>query len=194
MSAIRGRALTVTALVLAARSAAAQHAESAAHAEHVTDWSLLALHAFGLVVLIGVIVYFAREPLQMFLRDRSDGLRRQLDNARLALENARKANAAIRTRLESIADENEALVREAAELAETERARALERARAAAERVREEAKRVADQEIERARAELQSEAARLAISLAGEIVRNNLNPDDERRMVAEFVERIGRPT
>lgn len=191
MPGIRRRALAVFALALIARSAAAQHAE---HVEHAADWSLLAFHTFGLAVLIGVIVYFAREPLQTFLRDRSDGLRRRLENARVALENARKANAAIRARLDRIGDENEALVREAAELAELERTRALERARRAAERVREEAKHAADQEIERARAELQSEAARLAISLAGEMVRSNLTPDDERRMLAEFVERIGRPT
>jgi F-type H+-transporting ATPase subunit b len=194
MRGARSTALVVTSLAFLARTAEAQHAEHAAHAEHATEWSLLVFHTFGLAILIGVIGYFARQPLQMFLRDRSDGLRRQLDNARAALENARKANAAIRARLDRIADENEALVREAAELAEIERGRALERARSAAERVREEAKRAADQEIERARAELQAEAARLAISLAGELVRTNLTPDDERRMVAEFVERAGRPT
>ena len=187
----RSGALAVTVLLLLARTAAAQHAEQA---EHVTDWTLLVFHTFGLAVLIGVIVYFAREPLQMFLRDRSDGLRRQLESARAALEDARKANAAIHARLDRIADENEALVRDAAELAEVERTRALERARGAAERVREEAKRAADQEIERARTELQREAARVAISLAGELVRTNLTLDDERRMITEFVERVGRQT
>lgn len=179
---------------LASVASAAEHGEHAAHAEHAADWSLLAFHAFGLAVLLGVLVYFAREPLQRMLRDRSDGLRRQLEDARTALEAANKANAAIRARLDRIADENETLVREAAELAEVERDRALERARAAAERVREEAKRSADQEIERARGELQREAARLAISLAGEMVRSNLTPDDEGRMISEFVDRIGRPS
>ncbi len=179
---------------LATASGASDHGEHAAHAEHAADWSLLAFHAFGLVVLIGVLVYFVREPLQTMLRDRSDGLRRQLDDARVALETANRANAAIRARLDRIADENESLVREAAELAEQERARALERARAAAERVREEAKRSADSELDRARTELRREAAQLAISLAGEMVRTNLTPDDERRMVGEFVERVGRPT
>jgi F-type H+-transporting ATPase subunit b len=183
--------VTAFALVsLLARSAAA--AEHPAHAEHAADPSLLLFHAFGLAVLVGVLVYFAREPLKMFLRDRSDGLRRQLESAHAALEAARAANAEIRARLDRIAEENEALVREAAELAEVERSRAVERARSAADRVREEAKRAADQEIARARGQLQNEAARLATSLAGEMIRNQLTPDDERRMIAEFVDRIGR--
>ncbi|HTO55163.1 MAG TPA: ATP synthase F0 subunit B [Myxococcota bacterium] len=181
-------AVTFSGVTLAALAAfGAEHAEHA----HEPDYSLLALHAFGLLVLGGILVYFAREPLQTFMRDRSDGIRRQLEAARTALERSEAANAAIRARLGRIAEENENMVRQAAELAERERARALERAQGAAERVREEARRTADQEIERARAELQNEAAELAVSLAGELVRQNLTPDDERRLRSEFVTRIG---
>ena len=153
---------------------------------------LIVYHAFGLAVLIGVLVYFARAPIQTFMRDRSDTLRRQLETAKQALERAEATNREANARLTRLADENEALVRDAAQQAEIEKTRAIERARAAAERVREEARRSADQEIERARAELQSEAARLATSLAGEIVRQNLNAQDEERLLSEFVERVGR--
>jgi F-type H+-transporting ATPase subunit b len=194
MRSVRHRLVALVPLLLAAQTAAAQHSEHVEHAEHAADWSLLAFHAFGLAVLIGVLVHFGRAPLQTFLRDRSDGLRRQLEAARLSLERARAANNELRARLGRISEENDALVRDAAELAEREHARAIERARSAADRIREEARRAADQEIERARAELQSEAARLATSLAGEMVRQSLTADDERRMIAEFVERIGRPT
>jgi F-type H+-transporting ATPase subunit b len=181
------------AVMLAALTAWAEGAEHAGH-EHAPEWSMLAFHALGLAILIGVIVHFAGGPLQTMMRDRSDALRRQLEAARTALERSEAANAAIRERLGRIAEENEALVREAADLAERERARALERAQAAAERVRQEARRAADQELDRARAALQSEAAKLAVSLAGELVRQSLTPDDERRLVGEFVTRIGRPS
>jgi len=180
-----------TAVLFVAQSAAAQHAEGAGHAAHEAGWKLIAFHTLGLIVLLSVIGYFAGESLRNFMRDRSDGLRRQLDAARAALARAEEANAEISARLARIAEENDTLVRETADVAERERERALERARAAADRVREEAKRAADQEIERARAALQSEAAKLAVSLAGDMVRQSLTPDDERRMVSEFVSRIG---
>jgi F-type H+-transporting ATPase subunit b len=165
----------------------------AAEEEHV-DPTLLLFHAFGLIVLGSVIVYFARTPLQNFLKDRSDVLRRELEAARSALEAARSANQQMKARLARIGEEHEALMRDSAEIAERESARALERARAAAERVRQEAHRAADHEIERARGELQSEAARLATKLAGEMLRQNLTPDDERRLLGEFVARVGRPS
>lgn len=168
------------------------HAEEARHAEHAADPTLLFFHAFGLIVLASVLVYFARTPIKTLLQDRSDGLRRQIEAARLALEKAEASSREAHARLARLAEENEALVRAAAEQAEIEKARAIERAREAAERVREEARRSADQEIERARGELQAEAARLATSLAGEIVRQNLTAQDEERLLGEFVDRVGR--
>jgi F-type H+-transporting ATPase subunit b len=172
---------------LPAVSAAAEHA----HEEHATDPMLLVFHAFGLVVLIGVLVYYARAPIQAFLADRSDSLRRQLDASRVALQRAREENDRLRARLERVVEENESAVRSAAEQAEQEKERALERARQSAERVREEARRAADQEILRARGALQEEAARIATELAGEILRQELTPDDDRRMLADFVTRAG---
>jgi len=184
----------LTALLFAGAVGLAQSAGAAEAAEHAPNPMLLVFHAIGLLVLIGVLVYFARVPLRDFLRDRSDVLRRQLESAQQALDSARAENEQIKARLARIGDEHEALVREAAELAERERVRATERARAAADRVRAEAQRAADQEIERARVELQREAARLATTLAGDLLRQSITADDEQRRVAEFVERIGRPS
>jgi len=191
---MRLRRLLLRAAPLALAWALATSARAAEeHGEHAAASPLLIVyHALGLAVLIGVLVYFARTPVQTFLRDRSDTLRRQLETARLALERAEASSREANARLARLAEENEALVRGAAEQAEVEKARAIERAREAAERVREEARRSADQEIERARGELQREAARLATSLAGEIVRQNMTPQDDERLLGEFVERVGR--
>lgn len=165
---------------------------SGEHAHAGPDWAYFVYHALGLSVLIGVLVYFMREPLKKFLLERSDGIRRQIESAEAALEAARAEAAELRTRLERIADENAELVRSAAELADAERALALERARQSAERIREESRRAADQEIVRAKRELQEEAAQLATSLAAEILRQGVTPDDDRRILGEFVEQIGR--
>lgn len=164
------------------------------HAQHGPDWGYFIYHSIGLALLLGVLIYFTRAPLQGFLRDRSDGIRRQIESAEAALAASRAEAAELRTRLERIADENEALVAAAAEQAEGERVLALERARQSAERIREESRRAADQEITRARRELQEEAARLATTLAGELLRQGMTPDDDRRIVGEFVEQIGRRT
>ena len=51
---------------------------------------------------------------------------------------------------------------------------------------------MAKQEIARARVVLRQEAAELATQLAGDLVRRNLEADDDRRLVSDAVERIAR--
>ncbi len=169
-------------------------AASAEHGETGLDWGYFFFHALGLGILIGVIVYFAREPLKNFLLDRSDGIRRRIEGAEQALAAARAETAELNARLARANEENAEFVRAACEQAEAERVLALERANQAAERIRQEARRAADQEILRARRELQEEAAQLATNLAAEIIRQSVTPDDDRRLVSEFVEQIGRRT
>jgi F-type H+-transporting ATPase subunit b len=165
---------------------------AAEHGHAGPDWGYFVYHSIGLALLLGVLVYYTREPLQTFLLDRSAAIRRQIEGAEAALATARAEAAELRARLERANEENEALVRTVAAQAEAERGLALERARQAAERIRQESRRSADQEITRARRELQEEAARLATSIAAEILREGMTPDDDRRLVGEFVEQIGR--
>ena len=73
--------------------------------------------------------------------------------------------------------------------AQAERERTLERARLSAERIREEARRVADNEIVRARQVLRDEAAELATSIAAEFLRERITPEDDARLLADFVDR-----
>jgi F-type H+-transporting ATPase subunit b len=170
-------------------SEAAEAAEHGAH--HGPDWAYFFYHAFGLAVLLGIIGYYTRTPLANFLKDRSDEIRRRIEAAVSALAAARAESAELSARVARLAAENEDLVRQAAEQAEAERVQALERARQAAERIREEAKLAADQEIVRARRELRDEAATLATRLAGEMLRQSVTAEDDKRIVGEFVERVG---
>ena len=167
---------------------------AAEHGHAGPDWAYFVYHSIGLAVLLGILTYFTREPLRNFLLDRSDGIRRQIEAAEAALASARAEAAELRARLARAAQENDAFVQAAGAQAEAERVLALERAQQAAERIRQESKRSADQEIARARRELQDEAAQLATQIAAEILGQGMTPEDDRRLVGEFVEQIGRRT
>jgi F-type H+-transporting ATPase subunit b len=177
--------------LFAAEPALASEA-AAEHGDAGLDWAYFFYHSLGLAVLIGVLVYYTREPLKTFLLDRSDGIRRQIEGAEAALAAARAEVAELHARLARASDESDAFVQAAADQAVAERGLAMERAGQAAERIRQESRRAADQEIARARQELQEEAAQLATTIAAEILRQGMTPDDDRRLVAEFVEQIGR--
>lgn len=189
----RSLALSISCAALGTVPALAA-ASSAEHGEAGLDWAYFLYHALGLAILLGVLVYFSRQPIKSFLLDRSDGIRRQIQGAEAALAAARVETAELNARLARASAEHEEFVRLASEQAEAEHALAMERAALAAERIRQEARRTADQEIARARRELQAEAAQLATSLAAEILREGMTPDDDRRLVGEFVEQIERRT
>ncbi len=165
---------------------------AAEHGHEGPDWAYFVYHSIGLALLLSILAYFTRAPLKSFLQERSEGIRRQIEGAEAALATARAEAAELRAQLARVTQENDAFVQAAATQAEAERELARERAQQASERIRQESKRSADQEIARARRELQDEAAQLATSIAAEILRQGMTPDDDRRLVGEFVEQIGR--
>ena len=166
-------------------------AATAAEADHATNWPLLGLQVLNSVVLVLILVRYTRRPIRDFLIQRSHRIRREIDAAESRLGEAEAEIERLRRRLGRFEDEKQEIIARSGEQAEAERAQALDRARGTAERIREEARRVADQEIERARQELQSEAAGLAISLARDLLREQLTPEDDRRLLREYVDRLG---
>jgi F0F1-type ATP synthase membrane subunit b/b' len=74
-------------------------------------------------------------------------------------------------------------------LADTEREadRIRERAEADATRVRDTAERTIREETQAARNALQSEAARLAVALARETLKQSVNRDDQERLARDFL-------
>ena len=78
----------------------------------------------------------------------------------------------------------------AGELAELERQRRRERAQATAERIRQDAEALADLEFEQAREQLRAEVAELAAASAASLVRELLQPEDDRRLISEYAQRV----
>ena len=59
-----------------------------------------------------------------------------------------------------------------------------------AERIKEQAKLSASQEVARAQAELRGEAARLAVQLAEQTLREKIKKDDQDRLVGEYLTKV----
>jgi F-type H+-transporting ATPase subunit b len=183
--------LAAVGLVAAALLALAPDAWAATEEHAGPSWSLLALQILNTAILLAILVRVVRRPLAEFLQQRSRGIAKRIEDAQVALRNAQAELAQSRERLERYDQEAAEIMQRVEEQAQAERQHTLERAEHAAERIRAEARAVADQEIERARRELRSEAAELAVQLAAEILAEKLNPEDDRRLVQEFAERVG---
>jgi len=182
--------LCAISLLLLAPEALAAGGESGGEA-HGPSWNLLFFQVLNATILAIVLVKFAGPALRGYFQQRSSDIRQAIEGAQEQLREAEAEIAELRARLESFDREAEGLVRGAAEAAEAEGTRVKERAQATAERIREDARRVADSEIERARQALRAEAAKLAIEIAGETLRDQTTPEDDERLVREFTDEIG---
>ena len=143
-------------------------------------------------LLIGVLVYFARQPIRDFFASRHGRIRGELDAAAQALAVAAARHAEWQRRLVDLDAEMARIRADARERAEAERGHILADAAAAAERIRNDARSAVDQELRRAREDLRREAAELAVELAAEALRSRVTDADRSRLVDEFIQTIER--
>lgn len=151
-------------------------------------------HLANFVVFIAVLLWFAGPRLRAYLFQRRREIESQLEEARRLRADAESRDAEWRQKLEGLEAEIVRMTGEARELGRAEREKILAQAREQAERIRQDAERTAAHEIARARTELREEAVRLAMGLAEGMVRENVNEDDQRRLVEEYLRSLGRPT
>jgi F-type H+-transporting ATPase subunit b len=144
----------------------------------------------NVVLLLAVLVYFARKPVLAYLANRRDTIAKNLESsAELLAESERRL--AEWSRKAAQLDQEVASIREATRrAAEAERDRMLADARVSADRIRQSASAVADRELRLAREALRREAADLAVELAARILREQVNDADRTRLVDEFIGRI----
>lgn len=146
--------------------------------------------AVNLVILLGVLGYFARGPIGEFFSGRRTDIRKELDEAANLLTEAEQRNADLQRRLVDLNSEVEGIREAATRRAEEEAERILADARASAARIRTDAQAAVDQELRRAQAELRKEAADLALEIAARKLTENVTDGDRDRLIDEFIMRV----
>ena len=146
--------------------------------------------AANLVILLAVLVYFARKPLRAYFDKRRSDIQGELQTAADQLATAETTYANWQRRMIDLDGELEEIRATSRKRAEAERERIIEDARASAERIRRDATAAVDLELRRAREVLREEAAQLAIELAGERLAREVTDTDRDRLVDEFIDLI----
>jgi F-type H+-transporting ATPase subunit b len=184
----------LAALALVALSAAVASAESGGASTHANSnaifkdfgWRVL---DFSLMAIL--LVYLLAKPLRTGLAGRRDGIAKALGDAVAAREAAEAKFAEYDVKLTKAAAEIEEMSAAIRHEGVVERERLLASAHEMAQKITAEAEKSAASEILRARTELRQEASRLAIVLAEELLKKEINPTDQQRLVSEYVSKVG---
>jgi len=144
----------------------------------------------NLLILLGVLFYFAHKPVKAFFADRRSGISGELEEAAQLKKEAEESFSKWERKLADLEQELQEIRETARERAETEREHILADARSAADRIRRDASIAIDQEVRRAHERLREEASDLAVELAAGMLRDQVGPDDRERLLDEFIARV----
>ena len=179
--------LVLVAALLSAEWALA--AEAGAHAKAFSFTEEL-FKLVNTLIVVGILYKVAYHPIRNFLKDRREGIRKALEESRAAREEAEKELAEQRSK---VADLEAELVR-VREQGEKERTAMRERLEEEqenqAQRLLEQTRTTIELEASKARADLQNQAASLALNLAEEMLRKDLGEADQERFVENYLAKL----
>lgn len=161
--------------------------DAAAEAAHKREFTY---EAINLAILIAALVYFARKPVRSYLATRRDTIAKNIASSEQLLKDAERKLGEWNARAARLDADVEAILESTRKSAENEKSRILVDAEATAARIRQNATGVVERELRAARETLREEAAELAVSLAGKLLREQVNAADRDRLADEFIAKI----
>lgn len=148
------------------------------------------VHGFYIIdflVLVGILWYFGKGPMQKFLASRRDKVKSEMDGAAEQRAEAQARFDRYNQLLEELPEEKARLLAEFARDGERERQRIKGEAEADAAKVARDATRAIAQEAAKLREHLEAEVAERALTLAEEKIRQRLNPMVHRQLVDQYI-------
>ncbi|HRS56407.1 MAG TPA: ATP synthase F0 subunit B [Desulfomonilia bacterium] len=143
-------------------------------------------------ILVAVLWKLLADKIKKYFSDRRVEIAEMIDTADKAREEAEKQFAEYQSRLQNI-DRDIQEIRDAimGEL-EGEKQRIIEEGKAAAERIIEQAKWSAEQEIIKAKNSLRNQVVDMAGDMASGLVTNSMTPEDQKRLIEEYLDKVGK--
>lgn len=169
----------------AAQAAGLEHAES-------WDWARDGGRIVNAGVVLGLVGWLLVRYGKPFFRKRAESIADRFASIEEARRQAEAKLAEYEKRLAAAGAEAERIREEARAEGELIRKKAVAQAEEAAAKIMEKASERIGMETKAARERLIKEAAGAAVELAEEILRKNLGPDDQKRLVADYLEKMER--
>lgn len=142
------------------------------------------------LILAGLIFHFARKPIV-------GALRNSIESVRNLLKEAEESRQASEARMKEAEDKLAGVDKEVSDLLAAarsegiaERERILLEASQALEKLKGEAALAIELELKKAQDTLRKETAAVAVTLAEEIIRKKITPEDQVKFVTEYLEKL----
>ncbi len=145
----------------------------------------------NLAIFVAALYFLLRKPLAEAFRARREGIRQQLMRAQEERNEALAKLEEVEGRLARLDAEVEAIRAQAQKEAAEERARIERSTEEDIRKLREQAQREIESASKAARAELRAYAAEQSVRMAEELIRREIKPEDDARLINGYVEELG---
>jgi F-type H+-transporting ATPase subunit b len=150
----------------------------------------LVYRIMNFALLVGILFFLLRKPVGQGLEARRQGIKDQLDDLERQKEESQKELAETQRKLSQLDAEVEKIVAEYVQVGEATKAKILEEAKASAEKLQEQAKKNIEHEFATAKQQLMSEMAEQAVAMAEELIKKNIQDQDQERIIDEYLEKV----
>jgi F-type H+-transporting ATPase subunit b len=154
------------------------------------NWDDFIPRTINFVILLAALFFILRKPLGTALKGRVEGIKEELAELEAKREEARREFALIEKRLADTVGERDAILEEFRQQGEREYEKILANAKLLAERIKSQAQFTIEQETAMAKAELRKEVAELSANVAEDLLKQNINDEDQARLVGEYLTKV----
>jgi F-type H+-transporting ATPase subunit b len=139
------------------------------------------------VLLVILLAYVMKKPVRFFLIKRREDIKNSLEQSAKKEEESRKNSEDWEKKIISLSQEIADLHKKISEEGEAERQRIIEKAVEEGDRIRKQAQVIAEQEVKKARSALRKEMVDLSVELAERLLKECTQPQDQERLVREYL-------
>ncbi|MCF8034208.1 MAG: F0F1 ATP synthase subunit B [Desulfarculaceae bacterium] len=157
-----------------------------------SQWTNFLFRVMNFAVLLAVLIIVLRKPLKSGLGARVDQIKSELEELEAKREEAKRAYALMEQRLADAAGERDKVLADFRAMGEKEKADIVAGAETTAQRIKEQANFTIEQETAAAKAELRREVAEMSASVAEDLLKEKINPEDQTRLVDEYLAKVSR--
>lgn len=141
--------------------------------------------------LVALLVFLLKKPLANALNSRRETIRTQLEELEAKRAAAERAYQECEGKLAGLEAEAKSILEEALRQGEAEKARLIAEGERAAGDMKRQAEMAVQHELTSATTRLKAEIAEEAAKAAEELIRQNLQPADEARMIESYLDKVG---
>ncbi|HWR68312.1 MAG TPA: ATP synthase F0 subunit B [Desulfomonilia bacterium] len=144
------------------------------------------------IILMALLWKLLADKIKTYFVDRREEIAQMIDEADKAKADAEAQYADIQQKLKNVEKDIQDIKGAIMGELGSEKARIIEEGKVAAERIIQQAKWTAEQEVVKAKNELKDHVVEMAGDMASGMITKSMTPDDQKRILEEYLEKVVR--